>query len=447
MDDTIVAVSTAIGVGAISIIRLSGCDAIHCTNKIFKGKDLTKVASHTINYGHIVYENKIIDEVLVTVMRAPKTYTKEDIVKINTHGSIAVVNKILEVLIINGCRLATRGEFTKRAFLNGRIDLTESEAVMDLINSETELTRKMAINEMSGKIKKLIEDLRERIIGLISNIEVNIDYPEYEDIEIVTIEKIKKETKIMKEELNRILKLSLDGKVIKDGINTIILGKPNVGKSSLLNALLEEDKAIVTNIAGTTRDIVEGSIYVGGIKLNLIDTAGIRKSNNIVEKIGIEKSLKLIEKSNLILLILDASKKLDKEDKFLIEKTNNKKRIILLNKVDLGINNDFCEKSLKISAKNDIGLENLKEKIKELFNVEEIENENNVFFTSARQISLLKTAIKALDDSYQASLENKEIDMIEIDLKLAWEKLGDIIGENYEEELLDNLFSRFCLGK
>ena len=447
MDDTIVAVSTAIGVGAISIIRLSGCDAIHCTNKIFKGKDLTKVASHTINYGHIVYENKIIDEVLVTVMRAPKTYTKEDIVEINTHGSIAVVNKILEVLIINGCRLATRGEFTKRAFLNGRIDLTESEAVMDLINSETELTRKMAINEMSGKIKKLIEDLRERIIGLISNIEVNIDYPEYEDIEIVTIEKIKKETKIMKEELNRILKLSLDGKVIKDGINTIILGKPNVGKSSLLNALLEEDKAIVTNIAGTTRDIVEGSIYVGGIKLNLIDTAGIRKSNNIVEKIGIEKSLKLIEKSNLILLILDASKKLDKEDKFLIEKTNNKKRIILLNKVDLGINNDFCEKSLKISAKNDIGLENLKEKIKELFNVEEIENENNVFFTSARQISLLKTAIKALDDSYQASLENKEIDMIEIDLKLAWEKLGDIIGENYEEELLDNLFSRFCLGK
>ena len=328
MDDTIVAVSTALGVGAISIIRLSGNEAIDKVNKIFDGKDLNKVDTHTINYGHIVYENEIIDEVLVTIMKSPKTYTKEDVVEINTHGSIATVNKILEILLINGCRLATKGEFTKRAFLNGRIDLTESEGVMDLINSETEITRKMAINEISGKVKELIENLREKIVSLISNIEVNIDYPEYDDIEVVTIEKIKKEVALMKEELNNILKLSQDGKIIKEGIKTLILGKPNVGKSSLLNALLEEDKAIVTNVAGTTRDVVEGSIFLDGIKFNLIDTAGVRKSKNIVEKIGIEKSLNLIDKADLILLVLDASKKLDDEDKFLLDKTKNKKRIL-----------------------------------------------------------------------------------------------------------------------
>ena len=447
MDDTIVAVSTALGVGAISIIRLSGENAINIVNRIFKGQDLNKVKSHTINYGHIIYNNEIIDEVLISIMKAPRTYTKEDVVEINTHGSIAVVNKILEILIINGCRLATRGEFTKRAFLNGRIDLTESEGVMDLINSETELTRKMAVNEVSGKVKKLIDNLRERIISLISNIEVNIDYPEYEDIEIVTIEKIKKEVKIMKEELNEILKLSLDGKVIKEGIKTIILGKPNVGKSSLLNALLEEEKAIVTNIAGTTRDIVEGSIYVGGIKLNLIDTAGIRKSNNVIEKIGIEKSLSLIKDADLVLLVFDATKKLDKEDLYLLDKTKNSKRIVLMNKVDLDINNDYSGDILKISAKNDVGITELKEKIKELFNVVEISNSNSLFLTSTRQISLLKLAIKSLDDASFSINQGREIDVIEIDLKLAWKRLGDIIGANYDDELLDNLFSRFCLGK
>lgn len=447
MNDTIVAISTALGEGAISIIRVSGDDAIKIVKGIFKGKDLNKVDSHTINYGHIVYKDEIIDEVLVSVMKAPKTYTKEDVIEINTHGSVAVVNKIMEILLLSGCRLAEPGEFTKRAFLNGRIDLTEAEGVMDLINSETELTRKMAVNELSGKVSKLITDLREKIVALISNIEVNIDYPEYEDIEVVTIDRIKTEVKEMKEELTNILKLSEDGKILKDGIKTVILGKPNVGKSSLLNALLEEDKAIVTDVKGTTRDIVEGSIIVGGVKLNLIDTAGVRKSSDVVEKIGIEKSLSLIDEAELILLVLDSSEELTEEDKFLLDKTKDKKRIVIMNKDDLKSNNKYNEEVIRISAKTNQGIDLVKDKIKELFNANAFLNKNLTYFTNVRQITLLKQAIESLNDAYQGVLNNSEIDMIEIDLKLAWERLGDIIGANYTEELIDNLFSRFCLGK
>lgn len=447
MNDTIVAISTAMGEGAISIIRVSGDDSINIVNSLFRGKDLSKVDSHTINYGHIIYDDEIIDEVLVSVMKAPKTYTLEDIIEINTHGSIAVVNKIMEILLLKGCRLAEPGEFTKRAFLNGRIDLTKAEGVMNLINSETELTRKMAINEVSGKVSKLITDLRNDIVGLIANIEVNIDYPEYDDIEVVTINKIKEETSIMKDKLLNILKLSEDGKVLKDGIKTVILGKPNVGKSSLLNALLEEEKAIVTDVKGTTRDIVEGSIIVGGVKLNLIDTAGVRDSNDIVEKIGIEKSIKLIEEAELVLLVLDASEELSEEDKFLLAKTKDKKRIVIMNKDDLNKNNSYNEEVIKISAKNNIGIEDIKEKIKELFNVGAFLSKDLTFFTNVRQIALLKSAIEALEDVIKGANNNIEIDMIEIDLKLVWEHLGDIIGANYTEELVDNLFSRFCLGK
>lgn len=447
MNDTIVAISTALGEGAISIIRVSGDDAIKIINPLFDGKDLEKASSHTINYGHIVYNGEIIDEVLLSIMKAPKTYTKEDVIEINTHGSIAVVNKIMEILLLEGCRLAEPGEFTKRAFLNGRIDLTESEGVMDLINSETELTRKMAINELSGNVSRLITDTREDIISLISNIEVNIDYPEYEDIEVVTINKIREKIREIKEKLLKTLKLSEDGKILKDGIKTVILGKPNVGKSSLLNALLEEEKAIVTDVKGTTRDIVEGSILVGGVKLNLIDTAGVRKSDDIVEKIGIEKSLNLIDEAELVLLILDASCPLSEEDKYLLEKTKDKKRIIIMNKIDLKLNNSYMDDVIKISAKNNEGIEDIKDSIKELFNVGKFMSKNLTFFTNVRQISLLKSAIKSLEDVEQGIKEEREIDMIEIDLKLVWEKLGDIIGANYTEELIDNLFSRFCLGK
>ncbi len=447
MNDTIVAISTALLEGAISIIRISGDDAINIVNPLFKEKDLTKVRSHTINYGHIAYKDEVIDEVLLSIMKAPKTYTKEDVIEINTHGSVAVVNKIMEILLTKGCRLAEPGEFTKRAFLNGRIDLTEAEGVMDLIKSETEFNRKLAINELSGKVSTLITDLRDRIIALISNIEVNIDYPEYEDIEQVTIDKIKKEVSKMKQELSKIIKLSEDGKIIKEGIKTVILGKPNVGKSSLLNALLEEEKAIVTDIKGTTRDIVEGSIIVGGIKLNLIDTAGVRKSKDVIEKIGIEKSINLINEAELILLVLDASDELSEEDKFLLDKTKNKKRIVIMNKTDLENKNKYSYDVIKISAKTAVGVDDVKEKIKEIFNVKEILNANATIFTNTRQIALLKSAFESLNDALTGTLENKEIDMIEIDLKLAWERLGDIIGANYTEELVDNLFSRFCLGK
>ena len=320
MDDTIAAISTSSGVGAISIIRVSGEESINIVNKIFKGKDLNKVNSHTINYGHIIENEKIIDEVLVSVMKEPNTFTKENVVEVNCHGGIATTKKILELLLLNGCRLAEPGEFTKRAFLNGRIDLLEAEAVMDIINSKTEKALTLAINQLSGNISNLINNLKQKELKILSNIEVNIDYPEYEDIEVLTNEKILPSLKELEEEMKKIIKNSEEGKLIKEGINTAIIGRPNVGKSSLLNLLLEEDKAIVTDIEGTTRDVVEGKIVLGGIVLNILDTAGIRKTDNKVEEIGVQKSIELIEKSDLILFVLNNNQKLTEEEINIIEK-------------------------------------------------------------------------------------------------------------------------------
>ena len=303
MNDTIVGISTALGVGAISIIRLSGEDSIKIVNQIFKGKDLTKVQTHTINYGHIIENKEIVDEVLVSVMLSPKTYTKENIVEINCHGGIATTNKIVEILISKGCRPASRGEFTKRAFLNGRIDLVEADGIMNLIEAETENARKLSINQLSGRVSKLIKDLRNDLIQIVSHIEVNIDYPEYEDIEELTTEKIKPSLLIFNKKISDIIKKSEIGKVISNGIDVGIIGRPNVGKSSILNQILEEDKAIVTDIPGTTRDIVEGRVNIGGLILNLIDTAGIRKTEDKVEQIGVDKSFSIIEKSSLVLLV------------------------------------------------------------------------------------------------------------------------------------------------
>ena len=450
MNDTICAISTALGVGAISIIRVSGDEAIDIVNKIFD-KDLTKKESHTINYGHIVYKGEIIDEVMVSIMKSPKTFTKEDIVEINSHGGVAVTNKVLEILLLEGARLAEPGEFTKRAFLNGRIDLVEAESIMDLIESKTETSRKLAISGMEGKVSKLVKNIIDNLVKVNANIEVNIDYPEYEDIEIVTKEKIEEMSKYINKELTKLLNESENGKLIKDGINTLILGRPNVGKSSILNKLIEEDKAIVTSVAGTTRDIVEGQIRVNGILLNIIDTAGVRETEDIVEKIGVEKSLSLVNDADLIILVFNNNEKLTDEDKKLLEYTKEKKRIIVINKIDLENNLDISnlknERIVKVSALKDSGLENLKNEINDMFNLEEINLGDFTYLSNSRQISLVKKAVEISKNLEDALNNDVPIDLLEIDIKEICEILGEIIGESYDDKLIDTLFSNFCLGK
>ena len=450
MNDTICAISTALGVGAISIIRVSGDEAIDIVNKIFD-KDLTKKESHTINYGHIVYNGEIIDEVMVSIMKSPKTFTKEDIVEINSHGGVAVTNKVLEILLLEGARLAEPGEFTKRAFLNGRIDLVEAESIMDLIESKTETSRKLAISGMEGKVSKLVKNIIDNLVKVNANIEVNIDYPEYEDIEIVTKEKIEEMSKYINKELTKLLNESENGKLIKDGINTLILGRPNVGKSSILNKLIEEDKAIVTSVAGTTRDIVEGQIKVNGILLNIIDTAGVRETEDIVEKIGVEKSLSLVNDADLIILVFNNNEKLTDEDKKLLEYTKEKKRIIVINKIDLENNLDISnlknERIVKVSALKDSGIENLKNEINDMFNLEEINLGDFTYLSNSRQISLVKKAVEISKNLEEALNNDVPIDLLEIDIKEICEILGEIIGESYDDKLIDTLFSNFCLGK
>ena len=451
MNDIIVAISTALGKGAISIVRLSGNGCIDLVNKHFKGKDLNNVDSHTINYGFIIDNDKTIDQVLITVMKAPKTYTKEDVVEINCHGGIAATNKILELMILSGARLAEPGEFTKRAFLNGRIDLVEAEAVMDLVNSKTEKAREQAVNQLDGRLTKIIRDFRQDLLELLANVEVNIDYPEYEDIEVVTIEDIKNKVNQMKTSLTEIVKESENRKIIKEGINVAIVGKPNVGKSSILNKLLGENKAIVTDIAGTTRDIVEGSISLNGIELNFIDTAGIRNTEDIVEKYGVEKSIEEINKADLVIFVLNNNEELNNDDIELIEKVKNKKYITVINKKDLEKKIDISKYNLENIISTDTvsmdGIEELKKKIIELFNLDEIESTNIDIFTNTRQITLAKECLPILDDVENGIKNNVPVDMVSIDIKRIWTILGEILGENYSDELIDQLFSQFCLGK
>ena len=453
MEDTICAISTSKGVGAISIVRVSGSEAINIVNKIFKGKDLTKVDSHTINYGHIEYKGEVIDEVLVSVMKAPKTFTTEDVVEINTHGGVAPTNKVLEILLENGCRLAEPGEFTKRAFLNGRIDLLEAEAVMDMIDSKTEIQRKMASNRISGKTSNLINELRSDMVQIISNINVNIDYPEYDDVDIITNDVLLPKITKLKEKINKILEESKNGKLIKEGIKTSIIGRPNVGKSSLLNALLEEDKAIVTEIAGTTRDIVEGQISIKGILLNIIDTAGIRDTNDKVEAIGVEKSLKTMDESDLVLFMLNNNERITDDIKELISKVKNKEYLVLINKTDLESKLDLDDINIDknrvvyLSIINNQGIEELKDKISELFNISDITSSDPTYLNNARSISILNKCLNKVGEIEEAVKNNMPIDMIELDIKSIWEELGTINGSTYEEELLDEMFKRFCLGK
>lgn len=451
MNDTIAAISTALGVGAISIIRLSGDKSIKIVSKIFKGKDLNKVDTHTINYGHIVYKKETIDEVLVSVMKKPNTFTTEDVVEINCHGGIATTKKILEVVLNSGARLAQPGEFTKRAFINGRIDLIEAESVMDLIVSKTEKARKLSINSLEGKTSEKIKKLREKLIEIVTNIEVNIDYPEYEDIEVVTNKKLHGKLKEIKSDLNKIIQDSENGKIVKEGIKVLILGRPNVGKSSILNKLIKEDKAIVTNIEGTTRDIVEGTVNLDGILLNIIDTAGIRETKNEIEIIGVNKSLKLIKEANLIILVLNNNEKVLEKDLELLKMTEDMQKIIFINKTDLERKIDIkkLQKETIVygnTIKED-GLDELKNKIKEMFNFESIENGDLTYLSNTWQISIMKESLKLVNDIEKAIKEGTPIDILEIDLKKIWSLLGEISGETYSEELIDQIFSRFCLGK
>lgn len=451
MNDTIAAISTALGVGAISIIRVSGKNSLFIVNKIFKGKDLEKAETHTINYGHIVSDNEIIDEVLVSVMKAPRTFTTEDVVEINCHGGVATTKKILEILLNNGCRLAEPGEFTKRAFLNGRIDLVNAEAVMDLINVKNEKARKVAIKSLEGDTSKIIRNLRQKILELLASIEVNIDYPEYDDAIVMTNELIKPKILELNSELIKIINESENGQIITAGIKTAIVGRPNVGKSSILNRLLNEEKAIVTDVEGTTRDIVEGETTIDGITLKFIDTAGIRKTTDIVERIGVDKSFKMIDEADLVIVVLNNNDQLTAEDKEIINITKNKKTIVVVNKNDLArkinLNEISCSNIIYTNTIDLDGINSLKNKIKEMFNFNLIESSDFTYLSNVRQISLAKEAKSILEEVIIGISNEVPIDILELDIKRAWNKLGEITGDTYNDELLDQLFSQFCLGK
>ena len=451
MNDTIVAISTALGVGAISIVRISGQEAIKIANSIFEGSDLEKVKSHTIHFGYIYDGEEKIDEVLISVMRTPKTFTMEDVVEINCHGGINTTNKVLSLVISKGARLAEPGEFSKRAYINGRIDLIEAEGIMSLIEAKTDKMRQLALNQVDGKVSLLIKELRKKIRDILINIEVNIDYPEYEDILVITKEMIEKNIAIIKDKALEILKDAERGKIISEGIRTVIIGRPNVGKSSILNHLLNEDKAIVTDQPGTTRDIVEGRIDLGGVLLNIVDTAGIRKSTDLIEQIGVAKSLKSLDDADLIILVLNNNEKISDEDLDIIKTSSSKERIIFINKNDLPskINMEALEGE-KIVFGNTMSpnsLNSLKTAIIDLFSIDKIGQKDLTYLSNARQVGLLSQALTSINDVELGLSNDVPVDMLAIDLQNVWELLGEIIGENYHEELIEELFKQFCLGK
>lgn len=446
--DTIVAKTTANGTSAINLIRVSGSESIAITNKIFKGYDLNKVLSHTIKYGHIYNGLEQIDEVMVSVFKAPKSFTTEDVVEITCHGGNFIANEIIKLLIANGARLAENGEFTRRAYLNGRLDLTEAESIMDLVNARTMSQLKMANSQLRGDVMLLVESLQNDILDIIANIEVNIDYPEYDDVIEMTNDIVIPNIKYLINKIDGILKDSQTGQIIRDGIKTVIVGKPNVGKSSLLNSLLKEDKAIVSEISGTTRDLIEAELNLDGVILKLIDTAGIRATDDIIERIGINKTKKAISEAELILLVLDQSNKLTDMDKDLIKLTEGKPRIIIGNKVDLGAKIDLNDESIiSISTKNNIGFDRLSEEVKKLFINEDILNRDYTIMSNTRHIGKLEETKKALFSALEASEDQMPIDLVEIDLRKAWNSLGEITGENSDDSLISTLFSKFCLGK
>lgn len=454
---TIASISTAPGIGGIGIIRMSGKDTFKILNKIFvmkSPKDIEEINGYTMKYGHIVENNKIIDEVLVSYFKSPKSYTTEDMCEINSHGGTVVMRKILELCLENGANLAEPGEFTKRAFLNGRIDLSQAESVIDIINAKSEREAKEGIKQLNGFLSKEIYEIKQTLLEIMTNIEVSIDYPEY-DTPNVTNTDILEKINISRRKLENLKKSFDSGKYIKQGIKTVIIGKPNAGKSSLLNAILNEDRAIVTEVEGTTRDTIEEFVNINGIPLNLVDTAGIRESEDIVEKIGIEKSKKLAGDADLIIAIFDSSKDFTKEDLEILKIAKNKKSIIVLNKIDLKQKiksdnpelKDFNKNVINLSAKNKNGLNLLFEKINNMFNLNEINFDNDVVITNERHKNLISTAIKNLNEAEKSLNMGMPVDIIAISLKNVLQNLGEITGEEASEEVINEIFSRFCLGK
>ncbi|WHZ32702.1 tRNA uridine-5-carboxymethylaminomethyl(34) synthesis GTPase MnmE [Desemzia incerta] len=457
--DTIAAISTPPGEGAIGIVRLSGEEAIAVADRVYKlgSKQLADQTSHTIHYGNIVNPktNDTVDEVMVTVMRAPKTFTREDVVEINCHGGILAVNQVLQIVLQNGARLAEPGEFTKRAFLNGRIDLSQAEAVMDLIRAKTDKAMYVALQQLDGNLSNLIRNLRSEILDTLAQVEVNIDYPEYDDVEEMTSILLIEKAKQVKAAVQQLLETASQGKILREGLATAIIGRPNVGKSSLLNYLLREEKAIVTDIAGTTRDVIEEYVSVKGVPLRLIDTAGIRETEDIIEKIGVERSRKALVDADLILLVFNQNEPLTNEDKALIEATNQNHRIIILNKMDLPNKLDLEELEflvgeaaiVKTSVLTQSGVDVLESKIADLFFSGNTGEKDATYVSNVRHIALLNDAETALDDVINGVESGMPVDLVQIDMTRCWDLLGEITGDSVQDELLTQLFSQFCLGK
>ena len=457
--DTIAAISTAPGEGAIGIVRISGDLAISIASSIYQcgTKQLEEQKTHTIHYGHIVdpKSGEVYDEVMVSVLRAPKTFTREDIVEINCHGGIVAINRVLQLVLRMGARLAEPGEFTKRAFLNGRIDLSQAEAVMDLIRAKTDKSMQLAMRQLDGQLSYLIQNLRQEILNTLAQVEVNIDYPEYDDVEEMTLQLLREKTQQVLQGIRALLNTASQGKILRDGLKTAIVGRPNVGKSSLLNVLLREEKAIVTDIAGTTRDTIEEYVNVRGVPLQLIDTAGIRETDDVVEKIGVERSRKALNEADFVLLLLNQSETLQEEDIRLLETTKGMKRIILFNKTDLPSKlstEDIApyaqeEEIVTTSMLNKEGIDQLEEKIAGYFFQGQMNERDATYLSNTRHIALLEKAEQALVEVQNGIEMEMPVDLIQIDFTRAWDLLGEITGDSIQDELLTQLFSQFCLGK